>query len=327
MRYPRAGESLFLPQVHSLPKHKIAIIGLGKISQDQHVPVIGASDSFELAAIVSTRGLGHGDVPVFKNPAELYQAMPEVAVLAVNTPPGVRHAIAHEALEAGKDVLLEKPPATTLSELVDLEDFAKAKGRVLFATWHSIFNPAVDEARALIAKAGLRTLHIEWREDVKKWHPGQDWVWEPGGFGVFDPGINALSILTYILPNVPFVKSAELTYPANRQTPIGVKLALSDATSTAITADFDWREKGEEKWHMMLQLADGRSARLFKGGTGLSIDGKTMAEAPSEEYQRIYRRLADLIASRRSDVDPAPLRIVADAMLLGRRVTTDDFHW
>ena len=44
-------------------------------------------------------------------------------------------------------------------------------------SWNSIFNPAVDEARALIARAGLRSLHIEWREDVKKWHPGQDWVW------------------------------------------------------------------------------------------------------------------------------------------------------
>jgi D-galactose 1-dehydrogenase len=198
---------------------------------------------------------------------------------------------------------------------------------VLFATWHSIFNPAVDEVHALIARSGLKSLHIEWREDVKKWHPGQDWVWEPGGFGVFDPGINALSIFTTILPTVPFVKSAELTYPANRQTPIGVKLAMSDAKGTPLTADFDWREKGDEKWHMMIALADGRSARLFKGGSALSLDGKAIVEAPSEEYQRIYRRFAQLLDERRSDVDAAPLRLVADAMLLGRRLTTDAFHW
>ena len=310
-----------------MAKRKIAIIGLGKISQDQHVPVIGASDGFELAAIVSTRGLGHGSVPVFKTPAELYRAMPDVGVVAVNTPPGVRHPIAHEALAAGKDVLLEKPPATTLSELADLEAFAQEKKRVLFATWHSIFNPAVDEARALIAKSGLRSLHIEWREDVKKWHPGQDWVWEPGGFGVFDPGINALSIFTTIMPTVPFVKSAELSYPSNRQTPIGVKLTLSDAKGTALSADFDWREKGDEKWHMMIELANGKSARLFKGGSALSLEGKTIVEAPSEEYQRIYRRFAGLLDERRSDVNVAPLRLVADAMLLGRRLTTDAFNW
>jgi D-galactose 1-dehydrogenase len=310
-----------------MPKRKIAIIGLGKISQDQHVPVIAASDGFELAAIVSTRGLGHGNVPVFKTPAELYRAMPEVGVVAVNTPPGVRHAIAREALAAGKDVLLEKPPATTLSELADLEAFAHEKERVLFATWHSIFNPAVDEARALIARCGLRSLHIEWREDVKKWHPGQDWVWEPGGFGVFDPGINALSIFTAIMLTVPFVKSAELSYPSNRQTPIGVRLTMSDANGTPLSADFDWREKGEEKWHMAITLADGRSARLSRGGAALSVEGKIVVEAPSEEYQRIYRRFAELLDGRRSDVNAAPLRLVADAMLLGRRLTTDAFDW
>lgn len=310
-----------------MAKRKIAIIGLGKISKDQHVPVIAASDGFELAAIVSTRGLGQGAVPVFKTPTELYRAIPEIGVVAVNTPPGVRHAIAREALAAGKDVLLEKPPATTLSELADLEAFARDQERVLFAAWHSIFNPAVDEARALIAQRGIRSLHIEWREDVKKWHPGQDWVWEPGGFGVFDPGINALSIFTAVLPTVPFVKSAELIYPSNRQTPIAVKLTMSDASGTTLSAEFDWREKGEEKWTMAMELGDGRPAYLSRGGAALSIDGKSIVEAPSEEYQRIYRRFAELIDGRRSDVNAAPLRLVADAMLLGRRLTTDAFHW
>jgi D-galactose 1-dehydrogenase len=78
---------------------------------------------------------------------------------------------------------------------------------------------------------------------------------------------------------------------------------------------------------MMIALADGRSARLFKGGAALSVDGKTIVEAPSEEYQRIYRRFAELLDARRSDVNPAPLRIVADAMLVGRRLTTDAFNW
>src|SRR5215510_311561 len=268
-----------------MAKRKIAIIGLGKISQDQHLPVIEASDDFVVAAVVSSRGLGHRDVPSFRTPAELYRALPEVGIVAVNTPPPVRHAIAREALEAGKDVLLEKPPAATLTELADLEACAAAKGRVLFATWHSIFNPAVDRARDLLAESGVRSLRIEWREDVKKWHPGQDWVWEPGGFGVFDPGINALSIFARIMPSTPFVTSAELVYPSNRQTPIAARLAFStgDRSPPTLSADFDWREKGEEKWHMNIETADGRSARLFKGGAALSIDEKLVAEAASEE--------------------------------------------
>jgi D-galactose 1-dehydrogenase len=312
-----------------MAKHKIAIIGLGKITQDQHLPVIDKSDDFEVAAVVSQRGLSHNGVPSFKTAAELYAAMPEVGIVSVNTPPDVRHAIAREALEAGKHVLLEKPPAATLAEFEDLKAFAAEKGKVLFATWHSQFNPAVDEAKALLARHGVRSVQIEWREDVKKWHPGQDWVWEPGGFGVFDPGINALSIFVKILPFAPFVKQAELTYPANRQTPIAARLAFGSAAKSAptLTADFDWREQGDEKWHMNLETTDGKKLRLYKGGAALEVDGALVVEAPSEEYERIYAHFADLLASGKSDVDGAPLRLVADAMLVGKRATTDAFDW
>ena len=312
-----------------MPKRKIAIIGLGKISQDQHLPVIDASDEFAIAAVVSARGLGHRDLPSFRTPAELYRTLPDVGIVAVNTPPGARHAIAREALLAGKDVLLEKPPAATLTALADLEACAAAKGRVLFATWHSIFNPAVDRARDLLAEGGVRSVRIEWREDVKKWHPGQDWVWEPGGFGVFDPGINALSIFARIMPSTPFVQSAELVYPANRQTPIAATLvfATAERSPPALSADFDWREQGAEKWHMKIETADGRAARLFKGGAALAVDDKLVVDAASEEYQRIYRHFARLLDGRRRDVDAAPLRLVADAMLLGRRQATDPFEW
>ena len=312
-----------------MAKRQIAIIGLGKISQDQHLPVIEASADFTLAAVVSSRGLGHRDLPSFRTPAELYRALPEVGIVAVNTPPGARPAIAREALQAGKEVLLEKPPAASLTELADLEVCARGKGRVLFATWHSIFNPAVDRARDLLAEGGVRSLRIEWREDVKKWHPGQDWVWAPGGFGVFDPGINALSIFARIMPSTPVVESAELVYPANRHTPIAATLAFSTAERSppALSADFDWREQGAEKWHMKIETADGRSARLFKGGAALAVDEKLVVEAASEEYQRIYRRFAELLNARKSEVDAAPLRLVADAMLLGRRLATDPFDW
>ena len=108
-----------------MARKKIAVIGIGKISQDQHLPVIGKSRDFELAACVSQRGVGYGDLPVFRTPAELYADMPEVGLVAICTPPGVRHAYVREAIDAGKHVLMEKPPTPTISELDDLVAYAK----------------------------------------------------------------------------------------------------------------------------------------------------------------------------------------------------------
>src|SRR3546814_1603945 len=69
----------------------------------------------------------------------------------------------------------------------------------------------LEEARVRIAQDGLSRARITWIEDVRKWHPGQDWIWKPGGFGVFDPGINALSLASLLFPGPLTVRSEEHT--------------------------------------------------------------------------------------------------------------------
>jgi D-galactose 1-dehydrogenase len=315
--------------VPELAKRKIAVIGIGKISQDQHLPVIDKSRDFVLAATVSTRGIGHNDVPVFKTAAELYAAMPEVRLVAVCTPPGVRHAIVREAIDAGMDVLMEKPPTPTVSEFDDLVAYAKKKKAVLFQTWHSQYNAAVDQARKLLKKEGVASVRIDWRESVRKWHPGQDWVWEPGGFGVCDPGINALSIFTKIMPFPVFVESSKLKFPANRQTPVDVEIVFKSGEKhqPKMSAGFNWLETQGEIWTISVETRKGDQIKLEKGGTVLRVNGVVKVEKPSEEYEGIYERFAELLKKKKSDVDGAPLRLVADAFLLGARENVEEFHW
>jgi predicted dehydrogenase len=204
--------------------------------------------------------------------------VPGLDAVAVCTPPGVRHRVARDALEAGKHVLLEKPPAATLGEVADLERRAAAAGRVLFAAWHSRFNPAVEAARARLADHAVRRLAVTWKEDVRRWHPGQRWIWEPGGFGVFDPGINALSILTRVLPGPLFVKRAELLFPANREAPIAATLAFHDGSGEAELgfAEFDWRQAGAQSWDILVETGAGTALRLSEGGRRLEVDGRAV---------------------------------------------------
>ncbi len=296
-----------------MAKQKIALVGVGKIAVDQHLPVIDKAKDFEVAATVSTRGVQHRDLPVFRTTAELYAAMPEVKLVAICTPPGVRHQLVREALDAGKHVLMEKPPTPTISELDDLVAYAKKKKRVLFQTWHSRYNEAVDATRKILKKDGLRAARIDWRESVRKWHPGQDWVWEPGGFGVCDPGINALSIFTKVVP-FPVV-DVEITFKS------------AEKHKPSMSAGFNWLEESGEVWTIRFETEKGDSLELEKGGTVLKINGQTTIENPSEEYEQIYAHFAKLLKKGKSDVSDAPLRLVADAFLLGARENVDAFEW
>ncbi len=301
---------------------RIAIVGFGKIARSEHAPAIAANPDFELVAVVSPNGAEGAPVPVFASLADLLAAMPgEVDAVSLCTPPRVRRAIAGEAIAAGLAVLLEKPPAATLGELEDLVERARAAGTCLFAAWHSQYAPAVAPAKALLEGETLAGLSIDWREDVRKWHPGQEWIWQPEGFGVFDTGINALSIASAILPERLFVEAAELFIPADRQAPIAADLRFAGAGER--TARFDWREKGEEAWCIRVETRSGRCIALHGGGARLEVDGTHTPLGPFAEYPAIYARFAELVAGRSIAVDSEPMRLLADAALIARRTIVE----
>ena len=302
---------------------RIAIVGLGKIARDQHIPAISGTEGIELAA-VSSRNASIDGIVHFATLDELLGAKLDVDAVALCTPPQVRHAQAAAALKAGKHVLLEKPPGATVSELDPLVAAARQTGRTLFATWHSRFAPAVEPARSFLAARQIKSVLVEWKEDVRVWHPGQAWIWEPGGLGVFDPGINALSILTRILPRPFFLTEAELSFPRNRAAPIAADLVFSDETGIPIRAEFDWRQTGPQTWDIRVET-DAGLLTLSSGGSHLSHDGHILVDGKQAEYRGIYRRFVELIASGVSDVDLSPLVHVADAFMLGRRRDVEPF--
>jgi D-galactose 1-dehydrogenase len=303
--------------------YAIAIVGVGKIARDQHLPSISRDKTFRLAAGVSRNARIDG-VPNYTSLDAFLAAEPNVPVVALCQPPQARFAAARTALEHRRHVLLEKPPGATLSEVEQLVSLAREKGVTLFATWHSRFAPAVAAARKWLTDKKIRSAKIVWKEDVRRWHPGQAWIWEPGGMGVFDPGINALSVLTEIYPREVHLTSATLEFPENCQTPIAAKMSFDDG-DTSIEADFDWRQEGPQSWDIVADTDGGRML-LSAGGSVLAIDGKVVSQEPEAEYDGIYRRFAELLDAGASDVDVRPLRHVADAFMLGRRVTTDAFY-
>lgn len=307
-----------------MPPIRLAIVGLGKIARDQHLPAIAATPGIELVAIAS-RNASLAGVAHFATLEELLARAPEIDAVALCTPPQPRRDQAIAALAAGKHVLLEKPPGATLSEIVPLQTMAHERGLTLFATWHSRFAPAVAPARAFLAEHKARSVTIDWKEDVRVWHPGQDWIFEPGGLGVFDPGINALSILTAILPEPVFVTGAELSFPSNRQAPIAADLDLASASGVPVRAAFDFLQTGQQTWSIHVET-DAGTLSLDSGGARLSHADQVLLDEPEREYAGIYRSFVELVRAGRSDVDLVPLTLVADAFMIGRRETVEAFE-
>ncbi|WP_066777297.1 Gfo/Idh/MocA family protein [Sphingomonas sp. CCH5-D11] len=299
---------------------RLALIGFGKIAQDQHLPVVQASPAFTLAATVSKHGQGIDGTPHFEDLADLIASGIAVDAVSICTPPQVRRAVALQAIAQGWHVFLEKPPASTLAEVELLRTAAEEQAVTLFASWHSRYAPAVEPARTWLAEREIRAVKVTWREDVRVWHPGQQWIWQPGGFGVFDPGINALSIVTHILPRPLVVEQAALDIPENLAAPIAARVSLRDTAGVPVVMDLDFRQEGPQSWDIAVET-DAGTLTLSKGGDELALpDGDATLPAAGDhaEYAALYARFADLVQVGASDVDVTPLRLVADAFLSGR---------
>jgi D-galactose 1-dehydrogenase len=308
---------------------KLGIVGVGVIARNQHLPVIAASDRFELVAAASRNAKVEG-VRTFSTIAEMLAAAPEIEAVALCAPPYPRAAEARLALQNGRHVLLEKPPGATVSEVYELVDIADKGGLSLFASWHSRYAAGVEPARAWLRPRVVRSVNVEWREDVRVWHPGQDWIFSAGGMGVFDPGINALSILTYILPARFALRSGRLDFPRGRQAPIAGDLTFEDTNGATVRMALDFLQTGPQIWTIRVETNSG-VIELAEGGAKVFVDGAPLRgdHAPllRSEYAALYEHFADLIAGKRSDVDLAPLQHVADAFMLAERVEAPAFSF
>jgi D-galactose 1-dehydrogenase len=214
---------------------------------------------------------------------EMLDARPDIRAVSLCTPPQSRFDIARRALEAGRHVLLEKSPGASVAEVRALSDLARDKDLVIFATWHSRFAHAVAEARDWLKNRQIRQAEIIWKEDVRYWHPGQKWIWRAGGLGVFDPGINALSVLTEILPEPAFVTASELHFPENCETPIAARVQMRSVSGAAIGVELDWRHARTPIWDVRVET-DAGTLVLSDGGARLSVDGAVRSEGPDAEY-------------------------------------------
>jgi UDP-2-acetamido-3-amino-2,3-dideoxy-glucuronate N-acetyltransferase len=99
-------------------------------------------------------GHEHPDLRTVPDLAHLL-SLGDVDAVLVATPPSLHHAMALDALRAGKHVWVEKPLALTAAEGRELVDAARAAGRTLFVDHTFLYDPMVTEMQRLVEAGDL----------------------------------------------------------------------------------------------------------------------------------------------------------------------------
>ena len=114
-----------------MDKIKTGLAAFGMSGQIFHAPFISTNPAFELTAVTErSKELSKERYPearIVRSFEELI-ALDELELIVVNTPYSTHYEYARQALEAGKNVIVEKPFTTTVEQGQELVDLARSKG-------------------------------------------------------------------------------------------------------------------------------------------------------------------------------------------------------
>ena len=137
---------------------EVGLVGFGLAGRAFHAPVIRAVPGLHLAAIVQRSGTEatekYPDVRIVPSLDELL-AMPEIRLAVIATPNETHYPFARQCLEAGRDVVVDKPFTTTLEEAISLVQIAKSTNRLLTVYQNRRYDGDFQAIRQLVAAGTL----------------------------------------------------------------------------------------------------------------------------------------------------------------------------
>ena len=303
----------------------LGLIGLGTMGQ-VHADALTAPDQVDLAlrAAADPRpGAAYGQIPVVGDYRALLER-PDIAAISIATPPSTHYPLAVAALDAGRHVLVEKPPTLTVEESRALIELASRRQRVLFMAFHARYHRAVEVARRELARREVRTVDIAFREYALNFHDPHGWIFDPeaaGGGVLMDSGINALSVLAWVLPNSELRPThARLSYDPAYRVEMAAEVDFSLGGRGAGRMEMDWLHRGPEVRTIGFgagadsYVIDISRGQLVKNGAPV-VDGD-----PLPEYRLLYRDFAAHLARGASSYSTTELEFIHETYRIAARV-------
>lgn len=175
---------------------RVGVIGFGMGGRVFHAPLISSVEGLELAAVMertSNRAADRYPGIVTYHSVDAMLADSSIGLFVVTTPSGTHFEIARQALEAGRNVVVDKPMSATSAEVAQLMKLAAAKN-VLLAPFHNRrWDGDFQTVRKVIHEGSLGRL-VSFESRFDRWRPEipKDRLWKEnvatGGGTLLDLG-------------------------------------------------------------------------------------------------------------------------------------------
>lgn len=196
---------------------KYALVGCGRIAVN-HIKA-AAQNNLEVVTLcdidpakydVMLEKAACGTIPNalrYVDYKEMLIEHPEIELVAIATESGKHARIALDCIDAGKNVIIEKPMAMSMEDAEEIVSRAKAKGVKVSACHQNRFNVAVRELRKAVesgrfGKLSHGSIHVRWNRG-RQYYDQAPWrgTWEQDGGTLMNQCIHGIDLLRWMMGN------------------------------------------------------------------------------------------------------------------------------
>ena len=287
-----------------MDKTRIAVIGLGSVAQMVHLPNLMKIKNSEVTSVSEiNKNRLHSVADKFEikkrytNYLDLLKNN-EVDAVIISTPTHLHKQIAIDCLNAGKDVLVEKPLARNSDEGKEIIDCAKKNNRKLMVGMNLRYRPDCMLIRSLI-DAGeigepfyIKCGWIRKQSSNEKWFSKRE---EAGGGVILDLGVNLLDLALWLAdyPKAVTVSTKNFHHRSGKLEDTSISFIRCEKSIT-ISIEASW-SLTEEKDLFYANVYGTKGTiganpfRLIKVYDDEHIDlGSTYNDSPTEAFKKSY---------------------------------------
>ncbi|MBC7235452.1 MAG: Gfo/Idh/MocA family oxidoreductase [Chloroflexi bacterium] len=268
------------------------VLGVARIAENWVIPAIQAAESARLYAVAS-RSQSKAEAAAARFGAEKaygsYEALlsdPDVEAVYIPLPNHMHKEWSIAAVQAGKDVLCEKPIALNAEEAREMEAAAKANGRLLLEAFMYRFGPVTQRAIELLRQGRIGELH--------QVHTSFSFVMaddpanirlqkEAGGGALYDVGCYCINAARMLAGREPRTASARLVWSDRYGVDMGGAAWLDFGDGLLGTIMPGFRSAGGTFFRVVgsqgvLEAPDGFLGRGEKARLWITVGGNTEEE-------------------------------------------------
>lgn len=291
-------------------KIRVGVLGAGAIAQLVHLPILSERDDARVLAISDADAskaeaiAERFEIPRVLADREILEH-PELDALVVSTPNYLHQEQAIGGLEAGKDVLVERPLAFTGRGVEEVIRTAEEAGRSVTVGMSHRYRPDVGALRSFVAGGELGPIHAVRAAWLKREMPLARVTWrqrleEAGGGALMDLGVQALDLSLWLLDYPELERVVAVTRKGDHEVEASASVMVVTAEEAVLQVEVTNGYYADGDEHYLRVMGSQGSGSLPPLRVHKQLGGRPMEVTPEQPprqrenpYTSAYRRQLD----------------------------------